>query len=105
MSDGPVTYSRFPASVSGPGIETRRAAIIVRDGFANIAYATTPKGRNVEATATFQVDEVVRTPSRAIILRGPEGEWTVTSGDGCGCKSPLKTWYTGQLGTPRRVGT
>ena len=98
-----VTYSRFPAAVSSPKRSERRGALIVADGTARLAVIVA--GQGVQVVEEFTVTEV-QTSGRSTTLIEDDGtEWQVARGDGCGCGSPLRTWYNQQLGTPRRSGS
>lgn len=98
-----VTYSRFPAAVSSARRHERRAAIVVIDGTARVAVLV--PGRGVQVVEEFAVADVA-TVNRVTTLTEPDGtSWTVGKGDGCGCGSPLRSWYREALGTPHRIGT
>lgn len=96
-------YSRFPAAVKSDRRAERRAAIVVRDGVATLAVIVPRQG--VQVVETFEVDRI-ETANRITMLVEPDGTtWTVGKGDGCGCASPLRTWYNAQLGSPARSGS
>lgn len=97
------TYSRFPAAVASAKRHERKAAVIVAEGVARVAVLV--PGQGVQVVEEFAVTEIT-TANRATTLIEDDGtEWTVGRGDGCGCGSPLRTWYNQQLGSPRRSGS
>lgn len=99
---GVIDYSRFPAAVTSDRRRERRAAVIVKDGTARVAVVV--PGQGVQIVEEFAVADVV-TANRVTTITGQDGTaWTIDKGDGCGCHSPLRTWYRGQLGTPQRAG-
>lgn len=98
-----VAYSRFPAAVTSVKRAERRSAVIVAGGIARVAVIV--PGEGVQVVEEFTVESIA-TVARATTLTEPDGTtWMVERGDGCGCASPLRTWYNRELGSPRRSGT
>lgn len=91
-------FSRFPARVTtSDGTSLNRCAVIVLDGHAELAVQR--PGADVHNADVVQViatmDGVTLGDfAREATLTAEDGQWwKVGEGDGCGCRSPLQTWY------------
>lgn len=91
----PITrHQRFPASVrDDDGRTVAKTAVVFRDGHLLIAHRV---GAAAAATVLYDEDGVtaVLLKNRDVLLRLGDGrELLVGRSAGCGCHSPLKTWY------------
>lgn len=101
MTSAAVSYSRFPAAVLSDKRRERKAAVIVSAGVARVAVLV--PGQGVQVVEEFAVASIAPQPNRETQLVAEDGTvWTVGRGDGCGCGSPLRTWYNKSLGAPKR---
>jgi hypothetical protein len=91
-----VQFSRFPARiVTSDGMVVRKAGIVVVDGRARVAER---RGDVQVILDRADVARVERLPNRNTEVEFADGTlWTVSKGDGCSCKSPLRAWYTQAL--------
>lgn len=98
-------YGRFPARVTVGDQQWNRAAVVV-DGTTVVVAAQTRVGRQRTVDVVLErsdLVELVPELNRNVVLRFADGgSWTVGTGDGCGCSSPLSTWYNRQRKRPAR---